>query len=71
VEYGGEESRISVNREEVNKLLTAIVVDKVIMLFISGQLQIILIAFDGHWCAESENGRRENVSARLVQLRCI
>jgi hypothetical protein len=71
VEYCGVESRISVSREEVNKPLTVIVVDKVTMLLISGQLQIIIIAFDGHWCAESENGRRENVSARLVNLRCI
>jgi hypothetical protein len=71
VEYGVVEPRISVNCEEVNNLLTCIAANKVIVLFISGQLQIIVIAFAGLWCAQCENGRRENVSARFAQSRCI
>jgi hypothetical protein len=40
------------------------------VLIISGQLQILLIAFAGLWCVQLENGRREDVSARFAYLQC-
>jgi hypothetical protein len=60
VEYGAVESSIIVQCAAVNNLLTCRAVYNVNVLIISGQLQIILIAFAGHWCVQCENGRREN-----------
>jgi hypothetical protein len=55
---------------EVINPLTCSVVYNVNVLIISGQLQILLIAFTGFWRVQFENGSRENVSARLFHLQC-
>ncbi len=68
--YGAVKSCNIVICVEVINLLTCRVVYNVNVLIISGQLQILLIAFTGFWCVQFENGRRENVSARLFHLQC-
>jgi hypothetical protein len=68
--YGAVKSCIIVLCVEENNLLTCRAVYNVNVLIISGQLQILLIAFAGLWCVQFENGRRENVSARFAHFRC-